>query len=89
MIKAIVVHADGTFEEAQYSGSGKTQYVDPSCLTQEQYQRMVEHFNEMIQKEIWYWCNECKETLGKADITEDYHCKKHGTKVYDLRNYYD
>lgn len=87
MIKAFVVHVDGTFEEAQCSG--KKQYIDPSCLTQEQHQKIVERVNEVIQKEIWYWCNECKETLGKADITKDYHCKKHGTKVYDLRNYYD
>lgn len=44
---------------------------------------------EMIQKEIFYWCNDCKTSIGKADITDDYFCKKHGTKVYDLRNYYD
>lgn len=87
MIKAFVVHADGTVEEAAMAS--KKQYVDPSFFTQGQHQKMVERVNEAIQKEIWYWCNECKETLGKADITEDYHCKKHGTKVYDLRNYID
>lgn len=86
-MKAFVVHADGTVEEA--SMAGKKHYIDPSYLTQEQHQKMVDRFNEIKQKEIWYWCNECKETLGKADITDDCCCKKHGTKVYDLRNYYD
>lgn len=87
MIKAFVVHADGTVEET--SMAGKKQYVNPSFFTQEQHQKIVERVNEVMQKGIWYWCNECKETLGKADITEDCCCKKHGTKVYDLRNYYD
>lgn len=85
MIKAFIVNKDGTYEET----SNKGKYIDPDFINTEEYQKVEKYVNEIKQKEIWYWCNECKETLGKADITDDCCCKKHGTKVYDLRNYYD
>ena len=87
MIKAFIVNKDGTYEETKYSNKGK--YIDPDFIDTEEYQKIEKYVNEIRQEEIWYWCNECKETLGKADITDDCHCKKHGTKVYDLRDYVD
>lgn len=83
MIKVVVANADGTYEEPNMASSKK--YANSSLLSDKE----IELIKEIQQKEIWYWCNECKETLDKLDITEDYHCKKHGTEVYDLRDCID